>query len=237
MNISEEGYKKFLSFKTNYKYSINEIKKIIDNIPLEFFDIPVYNSKYNVKTSFPLIDEILDGIFRYIVVNKDFDSFKYLSNNVGSAYSSLLKYKVIYNFSGEINYFKNFFIQDNIIMEPVIPKNNDKDEPKFIKQLEPNKSYLVEKIQYDNKYLDFLIIHMSNNPEVFGFKVYNENEEIFSSLKNTYEILIERLNISFDINLNENDIYFGDIFDYCKLSDPHYEFILKKFKEFKKFNE
>ena len=113
-------------------------------------------------------------------------------------------------------------------MEPVIPKNNDKDEPKFIKQLEPNKSYLVEKIQYDNKYLDFLIIHMSNNPEVFGFKVYNENEEIFSSLKNTYEILIERLNISFDINLNENDIYFGYIFDYCKLSDPHYEFIIKQ---------
>ena len=107
MNISEEGYKKFLSFKTNYKYSINEIKKIIDNIPLEFFDIPVYNSKYNVKTSFPLIDEILDGIFRYIVVNKDFDSFKYLSNNEGSAYSPLLKYKVIFSF------IQIFFIKRN----------------------------------------------------------------------------------------------------------------------------
>ena len=76
-----------------------------------------------------------------------------------------------------------------------------------------------------------MIIHNNKNPKVFGFKVSTFEEEIFPSLQKTYETLIFRLNISFGIKINENDIYFGYIFDYTRLNDQLNSLILKKFKE------
>ena len=130
MNISEDNYIKFLSFKINYNYSEDEIRSIIENIPFKYFNIINNIDKYVIKTSFPLINDLLNDIFRYIILNKNFDAFKQLSNNKGSAYSSLFEYKVRYNFyppiKGEIKYFKNFIINDAVQMKVIIPKENEK---------------------------------------------------------------------------------------------------------------
>ena len=115
-------------------------------------------------------------------------------------------------------------------MEVIIPKKTDKKEPKFIQKLDPHKSYLIEQKQFGGKDLDFLIIHMSENPEVFGFQVSTYKTDIFTSLQKTYESLIHTLKISFDINLNENTVYFGYIFDYSRLNDPLYIWMLRTCK-------
>ena len=232
MNSSDNIYVNFLSFKINYEYTKSELMKIIDFIPFRFFNINEKYGKYTVITGFPLIDEILDDIFRYIVVNKNFYIFKKLANNKGSAFSSLFEYKVRYSFypqiKGEIDYFKNFIIQESVSMEVIIPKDNETKEAKFIKNLELGKTYLVEQKQFGGKELDFLIIHISENPEVFGFQVSTYKEKIFTSLEKTYNILLNRLNISFNLKIHE--AYFGYIFDYSRIKDPLYKSMLKKCK-------
>ena len=235
MDISEEQYKELLSFQINYEYTRDDMMNKINNIPFTFFDVKFFKYNYIVDTSFPLINEILDDIFRYIVVNKDFEAFKSFANNQGNAFSSLFEYKVRYNFSpkikGIIKYFNNFDIEDNVLMDIIIPADKDGNNPKFIQKLGQEKAYLVEQRQFSEKDLDFLIIHNNKNPKVFGFKVSTFEEEIFPSLQKTYETLIFRLNISFGIKINENDIYFGYIFDYTRLNDQLNSLILKKFKE------
>ena len=235
MDISEEQYKELLSFQINYEYTRDDMMNKINNIPFTFFNVKLFKYNYIVVTSFPLINEILDDIFRFIVVNKDFEAFKSFANNQGNAFSSLFEYKVRYNFSpknkGIIKYFNNFDIEDNVLMDIIIPADKDGNNPKFIQKLEQEKAYLVEQRQFSEKDLDFLIIHNTKSPKVYGFKVSTFEEEIFPSLQKTYETLIFRLNISFDIKINENDIFFGYIFDYTRLNDQLNSLILKKFKE------
>ena len=237
-NFSEEDildsfdniYEKFLSFKINYKYSRSEIMRIIQNIPFKLFNVTENNKLYNVEPGFPLIAEILDDIYRYIVVKKNFNAFKYLSDNKGSAFSSIFEYKVRYNFypqiKGNIYYFKEFVIHENVSMDVIIPKEKDKDEPYFIKKLEPNKNYLVEQKQFGGKDLDFLIIRMSEKPEVFGFQVSTYKKKIFTTLSHTYGIMLKRLYISFQVDIKEENAYFGYIFDYSRLNSREYELML-----------
>lgn len=231
LNSFDNIYERFLSFNINYKYSMPEIMKVIQNIPFKLFNVTENNKIYNVEPGFPLIKEILDDIYRYIVVNKNFYSFKYLSDNKGSAFSSLFEYKVRYNFypqiKGSIYYFKEFVIHENVSMDVIIPKEKDKDEPHFIKKLEPNKNYLVEQKQFGGKDLDFLIIRMSEKPEVFEIQVSTYKKTIFDSLSHTYGIMLKRLYISFQVDIKEENVYFGYIFDYSRLKTSEYSLMLK----------
>lgn len=232
LNISESEYLKFLSFKINYNYNKNEIMEIIDFIPFKLFDISEKRGNYIIKPAFPLINEIIDEIFKYIILSKNFNIFKSLLNSRGSAYSTLFEYKIIYNFNpkikGEIKYFTNFTITDSECMEVIIPKENDKIKPKFIKKLQKGVTYLIEQKQYGGKALDFLIIHMSDNPKVFGFQVSTYKPEIFTSLSNVYKTLIEQLNLCFDIKINKDNLFFGYIFDYSRKRDQEYRPMISK---------
>ena len=67
--------------------------KIIDFIPFKLFNVSEEKGEYIVTAGFPLINEIIDDIFRYIILKKNFHVFQSLSNNKGSAYSSLFEYK------------------------------------------------------------------------------------------------------------------------------------------------
>ena len=116
-------------------------------------------------------------------------------------------------------------------MEVIIPKEKEKNESKIIQKLELNKSYLVEQKQFVGKSLDFLIIHMSENPEIFGFQVSTYKPHIFSSLEKTYKILLERLKLSFKIDINEDNAYFGYIFDYSRIGDQLYQSMLTNCKK------
>ena len=236
LNVSEDVYAKFLSFKINYKYSKNEMIKIIDFIPFKLFYVSEEKGVYIVTAAFPLINEIIDDIFKYIILKKNFHVFQSLSNNKGSAYSSLFEYKVRYNFDPKIKenveYFENFIISDSASMEVIIPKETDKIKPTFIKNLKKGVSYLIEQNQFGGKALDFLIIYMAENPEVFGFQVSTYKPSIFTStsLSTIYKVLIERLNICFGIKINKNDTYFGYIFDYSRRRELEYKSMINDCK-------
>ena len=233
LHVPDNVYEKFLSFKINYKYSKKEMVEIIDFIPFKLFYVSEEKEKYIVTAAFPLINEVIDDIFKYIILKKNFHAFKLLSNNKGSAYSSLFEYKVRYNFDPKIKenvqYFKNFIISDSASMEVIIPKETDKIKPTFIKNLKKGVSYLIEQKQFGGKDLDFLIIYMAENPEVFGFQVSTYKPSIFTptSLSKTYKVLIERLNICFGIKINKNDTYFGYIFDYSRRRELEYKSMIK----------
>ena len=237
LNISESEYLKFLSFKINYNYNKNEFMEIIDFIPFKLFDISEKRGNYIIKPAFPLINEIIDEIFKYVILSKNFNIFQSLLNNRGDAYWTLFKYKIMYNFKpkikGEIKYFTNFTITDSASMEVIIPKEMDKIKPKFIKKLQKDVSYLIEHKHYGGKALDFLIIHMSDNPEVFGFQVLTYKPEIFTSLSNIYKSLIEQLNLCFDIKINKDNLYFGYIFDYSRKGDLEYQPMINKCVNYK----
>ena len=147
--VPDTVYEKFLSFKINYKYSKKEMVEIIDFIPFKLFYVSEEKGKYIVTAAFPLINEVIDDIFKYIIIKKNFHAFKLLSKNKGSAYSSLFEYKVRYNFDPKIKehvkYFQNFIISDSASMEVIIPKETDKIKPAFIKNLKKGVSYLIDK--------------------------------------------------------------------------------------------
>ena len=159
-----------------------------------------------------------------------------MSNNKGSAYSSLFEYKVRYNFDPKIKenveYFENFIISDSASMEVIIPKETDKIKPTFIKTLKKGVTYLIEQKQFGGKDLDFLIIYMAENPEVFGFQVSTYIPSLFTpnSLSKTYKVLIERLNICFGIKINKNDTSFGYIFDYSRRRELEYKSMINDCK-------
>ena len=236
MGLFGENFTKFLSFRIDYNYKKSEINKIIEFIPFRFFDIIEEIVKkeqiYNVKTSFPLIDEILHDIYTYLIVKKDFAAFQKMEDEKGSsAYSTLFEYRVRYTFNpkfnGSIHYFTNFSIQENAKMKVIIPKDKEIKKPKFIQKLILNKCYLIEQEQFGGKDLDFLIINMSKDPQAFGFQVSTYKDEIFNSLEKTYKTLIERLNICFNIIIKKEDAYFGYIFDYSRIDDNLYKKMIK----------
>ena len=231
MDASDNNYEKLLSFQMNYNYSMSDIIQIISNVPFKYFNIKRKNMQYIIEPGFPLMTEIMEDIYKYIVIKKSFNAIKNISNKRGSAFSSLFEYRVRYNFNptikGDINYFKNFTIQDFVYMEAFIPKKNEKKEHKFIKELEFGKSYLVEQKQFGGKDLDFLIINMLKEPEVFGFQVSTYKSEIFTSLSHSYKLLLKILKISFNIKIKPDHAYFGYIFDYSRKNDIEYESMLK----------
>ena len=231
MDASDNIYDKLLSFQMNHNYSKSDIIKIISNVPFKYFNVIKKNNHYIIEPGFPLIKEIMKDIYKYIVIKKSFNAIKNLTNKSGSAFSTLFEYRVRYNFDpaikGDVNYFNNFTIQDSVSMEVFIPKKNEKKEPKFIKKLDFGKTYLVEQNQFGGKDLDFLIINMSKEPEVFGFQVSTYKSDIFNSLSDSYRLLLKRLNISFNIKINPEHAYFGYIFDYSRRNDIGYESMLK----------
>jgi len=204
-----------------------EITEVIRNIPFKIFNVKEYKENYYiVEPRFPLIKEIMEDVYKYLIIKKNFNVIKNLVNKKGSAFSTLFELKVRYDFyppiRGDVDYFKDFVIQDSVNMEVIIPKKKEKQTIKFIKKLDLDKAYLVEQKQFGGKYLDFLIIHMTKDPKVFGFQVSTYKPKIFKNLDTTYEVLIKRLYWAFDLNIKEGNVYFGYIFDYSRKKEKKY---------------
>ena len=230
-NIDDKFYFKLLSFDLNRNYSREELQKIIENISFRFFDINNKNSEYIITTTFPLIDEILKDIYKYIILNRDYDKYKNMLDNKESALGTLFKYKVIYNLSpniinGEINYFENLNIRESYTLNYFVPKSNQtifKSEIQKKSKIRIGITYIVEKKQFGWKDLDFLIIHMKSEEDiyVYGFKVLIFKSNIFTinELQSSYNLLIDVLKKSFKLNVKKNLMFFGYIFDYSRIND------------------
>ena len=237
MNIDDKYYQKLLSFKIDEEYSKGELNKIIENVPFRFFDIiENNNSEYIITTCYPLIDEILKDIYKFIVLNRDYDKYKSMLNNKGNALGTLFEYKVIYNLSPNIennknNYFENLTINDTLSLDVFVPKENQKNyTANFQKELDLNNTYIVQQNKFGGKDLDFLIIHIKSKNEiyVYGFQVSINKKNIFTigKLQESYNLLINILNQSFKLNINKNFMYFGYIFDYSRINE--YKAIIDK---------
>ena len=235
-NLSEEMimnnssvYEQLLSFQLDYKYSYSEITEVIRNIPFKYFNVKEYKqNKYIVEPGFPLIREIMEDFYKYLIVKRNFGPIKRLANKKGSAFATIFELKIRYDFyspiRGSVRYFKNFVIEGSVTMEVIIPKKNEKKQTiGFIQQLELDKAYLVEQKQFGGKHLDFLIIHMTKEPKVFGFQVSIYKQKIFKNLSETYNILSKRLYSAFNVKVKEENIYFGYIFDYSRKEEQKYK--------------
>ena len=235
-NLSEEMimknssvYEQLLSFQLDYKYSYSEITEIIKNIPFKYFNVKEYKqNNYIVEPGFPLIREIMEDFYKYLIVKRYFGPIKSLANKKGSAFSTIFELKIRYDFyspiRGSVPYFKNFVIDGSVTMEVIIPKKSEKKQTiDFIQKLELDKAYLVEQKQFGGKHLDFLIIHMTKEPKVFGFQVSTYKQKIFKNLSETYNILNKRLYSAFNIDLKQENLYFGYIFDYSRKEEQKYK--------------
>ena len=235
-NLSEEMimnnssvYEQLLSFQLDYKYSYSEITEVIRNIPFKYFNVKEYKqNKYIVEPGFPLIREIMEDFYKYLIVKRNFGPIKSLANKKGSAFATIFELKIRYDFyspiRGSVRYFKNFVIEGSVTMEVIIPKKNEKKQTiEFIQKLELDKAYLVEQKQFGGKHLDFLIIHMTKEPKVFGFQVSIYKQKIFKNLSETYNILSKRLYSAFNVKVKEENIYFGYIFDYSRKEEQKYK--------------
>ena len=238
-NLSEEMimdnssvYEQLLSFQLDYKYSFSDITDVIKNIPFKYFNVKEYKAnKYIVEPGFPLIREIMEDFYKYLIVKRCFGPIKSLSNKKGSAFSTIFELKIRYDFyspiRGTVRYFNDFVIDGSVTMEVIIPKKNEKKQTiEFIQKLELDKAYLVEQKQFGGKHLDFLIIHMTKEPKVFGFQVSTYKQKIFKNLSETYLILNKRLNQAFDINIKQENLYFGYIFDYSRKKEKIYKLMV-----------
>ena len=117
-------------------------------------------------------------------------------------------------------------------MNVIIPKENQNSNIEFIQILDDNKAYLIEQKQFGEKDLDFLIINMGKDIEVFGFQVSTYKEKIFQTLEKTFDILLKRLKIAFKIDISKNNAYFGYIFDYSRIDDPLYRSMLNNCQKY-----
>jgi formylmethanofuran dehydrogenase subunit E-like metal-binding protein len=84
-------------------------------------------------------------------------------------------------------------------------------------------TYIVEQKQFGGKDLDFLIIHMKSEEDiyVYGFQVsiYKSNIFTIKELQSSYNLLIDVLKKSFELNVKKNLMFFGYIFDYSRIND------------------
>ena len=173
----------------------------------------------------------MEDFYKYLIVKRCFGPIKSLSNKKASAFSTIFELKIRYDFyspiRGTVRYFNDFVIDGSVTMEVIIPKKNEKKQTiEFIQKLELDKAYLVEQKQFGGKHLDFLIIHMTKEPKVFGFQVSTYKQKIFKNLSETYLILNKRLNQAFNINIKQENLYFGYIFDYSRKKEKIYKLMV-----------
>ena len=128
-----------------------EITEVIRNIPFKIFNVKEYKENYYiVEPRFPLIKEIMEDVYKYLIIKKNFNVIKNLVNKKGSAFSTLFELKVRYDFyppiRGDVDYFKDFVIQDSVNMEIIIPKKKENIYLNcfvFIKKIKMKNSILV----------------------------------------------------------------------------------------------
>ena len=226
--------KKILSFVPYQKYSKNEIKKIINNIPFRAFNI---ENNYIITFSYPLIEQIFIDIYKELALNNSFSRLKKFSESSG-AYEYLFKYAII-NYivektkSNDKKFFNYFNIEKNLFVKKFVLNNNEKFENiVFNKQtLDIQYDYFIEQELFCGKILDFILIHFINaNPYVYGFQVSMNKSKIFNikELGNSYEIMKILLDNYFDLNFKQENMFFGYIFNYESIKEDRYTKMLEQ---------
>ena len=225
IDIPYEIIGKFMSFKIDYFYDKDYFIKIIDNVPFRFFDFIEDNEKYEIKYTFPLIEEVMKNIYKFIALKYTYNTIQNVLNDKGSGLGTLFEMKVIHTLSEITNYFKNFIISEKYEIHVIVSKKNENFEPKKKLVLKENTTYLIEQEIFNGKTLDCLIIQMKiNEPIIFGLQISIFKEHIFKNdeLIESYKKMVDNLEKIFCIDIKYENTFFGYIFDYSRLGGKDY---------------
>ena len=224
---------KMLSFSTDYNYEREDILNIIDNIPFRYFNIlkDKIIGYYKVVFGFPLVKEIMEYLYKFISFNYNYNSLKYALNNKGTGLATIFEMKVVFRLlptKDKKNIFYNFAIDEHIIIESIVKREKETKKNK-IQNLKNNTNYIIEQGNFGGKDLDCLIINMiDSTPFIYGFQISIYKPEIFTTsyLKDSFNNMIKNISKTFKIKIDENNTFFGYIFDYSRISDKNYPSML-----------
>ena len=228
--VDTKNIYKFLSFSVYSKYSFNEIKKIYNNIPFQYFNITKKKSKKNdynyIKLDYlyPVIKQIFDEIYSSIIFRKDFNAIIKNTSLDGGGKGDLFEKLVIQQMTpGEhnnncFNFFNKFVVENAYEIIKFIPKTNEDKQldnkkvenikigPFLLKQRDfGGRAFDVVIVDYNGKYADFYC---------FQITTHKKRKDLF-----TYDKLLEIINLLVDYmkNFFDFEIYtvcFSYIFDY-----------------------
>ena len=226
---------KILSFSTEYSYKREEISEILDNIPFRYFNILKKNELYTTEFGFPLVKDIMKDLYKFIIFEYEYSKIKNILNNKGSGLATIFEMKIIFSLlpnKYNANLFYNFIINEHIIIESIVKKSNEIKKNK-IQKLKDNTNYITEQEIFGGKDLDCLIINIiDSTPYAYAFQISTYKPEIFkvSYLKDSLNNMIDNINQTFHITVEQDNTFFGYIFDYSRIKDEKYPSMLAECK-------
>ena len=228
---------KILSFMPNEIYSKEELKNIIDKIPFRLFNIEEINENFIIKYSCPVVEQILNDIYRELIMKNNFRHLKDITKGSG-AYGCIFEYAVIYYIiqkskSDSKILFSFFNISKNLKVKKFVLNKNEKIENLIYEKhiLDKECDYIIEQEVFCGKTLDFIIIKFINSePFVYGFQVSIYKKKIYDleELINSYENMKLLLKKYFCIDFKNENFYFGYIFNYEEVNSDRYSLMLEK---------
>jgi len=232
IQIPSEVAERIVSFSTDYNYERNEILEVISNIPFRYFDIiKKGNGFYKINLGFSLVGEVMNLLYRFIVLKCNYETIKKALKNKGSGLGTIFEMKVVFRLFPNINkknIFNNFTIDEHIQIESIVKRFNE-TKKNVVKKLKNDTNYIIEQKNYGGKDLDCLIINMIDSiPYVYGFQISIYKPDIFgvSYLKDSFTEMIKNISKTFKIQIEKENTYFGYIFDYSRIEDPEYSSML-----------
>ena len=224
-----------------------QFNKINKYIPFKYFIVKKEEKYIKIKFLSTLVEEIVNGLYEYIIYRKLSLYNALISNKLideGSKREIFKKYVTYYlnpctNETNKNYYFKDIKVKYLEKMRKFIPRN---DEIIIIKSLEEKKqlrsgSYLFVQTILNGKDFDLLFIDIDKNNVTekiiaIQISIYEENNKIFNyeSLKISCQKLMKNLNNNYNFKINKFRIYFTYIFDpsYKKIEKTKFEDMLKQ---------
>ena len=226
---------RILNFSPNEEYSKKEFSKIINDVPLRFFNIERRKEVYIITFAYPIIEEILIEIYKDLIFKNSYFSIKKLIEGSG-ALGCIFEYTVIHYIeekskSNNKKLFDYFEIEKILTVKKFVLNENENINNLVckIQKLDKQYDYLIEQKVFGGKALDFILIRFINSePYVFGFQVSIHKDTIYTivDIEKSYSIMILLLKRYFGIIFNQKNMFFGYIFNYEYIESNKYNSML-----------
>ena len=220
---------RILNFLPDKKYTKDNLKEIIRDVPFRFFDVQKENDTFIIKYTCPLIEQILIEIYKNIILRNTYSNIK-RKVKAPAILGCVFEYTVIFFITEKLKksgkkLFNFFNIEKSLKVKKFDIKTNEKIENVEckIQSLDTRYDYIIEQEVFCGKTLDFIIIHFVNlKPYVYGFQVSIHKENIYdiNSLQKSYGIMQILLKKYFGMDFDADKMYFSYIFDYEEINKP-----------------
>ena len=223
------------SFSTDVYYFKDSILSVINNIPFKYFDIlrsKHIEEEYKIIFAFPLVGEVMNEIYTDII-NTNPNIYINLTNiqldggAKGKFFEKLLTYHLNIESTNNkekeyIEYFEDYPIKYHDEMEVLVLNKNEKPEKILIKKGLKKGVYLITQRRYNGKALDIAFINVSEINEIIGIQISINKKNIFTKeqISNFLLNLKQNVEINYDIEVKDKNLYFCYIFDWKSKNNP-----------------